>query len=375
MSLEELKITEEDFAGHNIQSLTENTVIGQAEELKRLFDAPAQEVLREKINEILDYFMTTAAGEEIGTPAINGDSGETVAEQLRYLFQTIQELAAGIVPDGSVTDAKLSNAAGQLKAKVAALEEGNISADSPAFTGTPTAPTPAATDNSQRIATTAYVQGKISGHASNQTIHVTSAERAGWNAKTDFIDITETGDLDTLFNDGTPVCGMYLTGEGTGGTPYQYEMTTMPGAVVLCYFSAETFKGRQIAFTSYGEIYDRRYNGGEWSDWETVYTSENYAPTLDEVAGHGQCTDPDQITESGLYYMTGSTTNAPDTGGYMLAAFMSNGRGTQIATINGASSRFWIRSNMTGDGGWQTWRKIVTSDMFSYSSGTLNITM
>lgn len=100
-------------------------------------------------------------------------------------------------------------------------------------------------------------------------------------------------------------------------------------------------------------------------------TTWNSAPV-----SRGQTSNPNAITTTGLYYMAGGTPNAPDTSGYMLACFMSGGRGTQIAAVNGASSRFWIRSYLTGTGGgWQSWRKVVTSDMFSYSAGTLNITI
>lgn len=52
----------------------------------------------------------------------------------------------------------------------AALQDAG-SLDSPDFTGTPTAPTPDATDNSTRIATTAFVQSAI--EESNNSAHVT----------------------------------------------------------------------------------------------------------------------------------------------------------------------------------------------------------
>lgn len=373
MTIQDLKITEEDFSGKNIQSITENTVIGQAEALKRLFDAPAQEVLREKINEILDFFKTTSAGKEIGTPAINANSGETVAEQLIYLFQTIQELSAGIVPDGSVTDEKLSNAAGQLKQTVAELEAGRITTDSPAFTGTPTVPTASAEDSSEQIANTAFVQNLFGAHTGDQIVHLSSAERAKWNAKFKETDFTAEGcDLASLAG-GDEVCGIYRTGENTAGTPYQDNMTTQPEAAVIAYYAQTSNCGAQLAIVAGDEVYLRTY-AEEWTGWQKICTTGN--TVLDTIGYMNQCTDPDTITESGFYYMTASTTNAPTTSGYMLAAFMANGRGTQIAAVNGTSSNFWIRSNMTGSGGgWQTWRKIVTTDMFSYSGGTLTITM
>ena len=57
MTIEELKVKDEDFAGRNIQSIAEDVVIGQADTLKRLFDAPAQEVLAEKFAD--ELFVST----------------------------------------------------------------------------------------------------------------------------------------------------------------------------------------------------------------------------------------------------------------------------------------------------------------------------
>ncbi len=123
MGIKDLKITEEDFKGRNIQSIEENIVSGRAEELKRLFDAPAQEVLKEKVNALIEYLATTEAGGEIGTPEISEGSGKTVAEQLSFLFREMQDVSAGSIADGSVEDSKLSNEKGQIKQNVADLNE------------------------------------------------------------------------------------------------------------------------------------------------------------------------------------------------------------------------------------------------------------
>lgn len=121
MAFNDLKIKDEDFDGKNIQSIKGNTVAGRAEELKRLFDAPAQEVLKEKVNALIDYFLSTEAAGEIGTPAISEGSGTTVAQQLDFLFREMQGAYSGSVVNGSITDSKLSNEPGQIKQIVSGL--------------------------------------------------------------------------------------------------------------------------------------------------------------------------------------------------------------------------------------------------------------
>lgn len=71
----------------------------------------------------------------------------------------------------------------KLKTKLAAKAD----LASPAFTGTPTAPTPQASDSSTKLATTAYVQGAIDdnvdiGVAAGKLVHVTDA-KAGVQVK------------------------------------------------------------------------------------------------------------------------------------------------------------------------------------------------
>ena len=119
MGLTDLIIKDEEFKGRNIQSIKEDTVLGRAEELKRLFDAPAQEVLKEKINALIEYLSTEQSAKEIGTYELSDGSGTNVADQLNYLFHEMQSIYAGGIVDGSISDAKLSNAQGQIKQNVA----------------------------------------------------------------------------------------------------------------------------------------------------------------------------------------------------------------------------------------------------------------
>ena len=183
----EKKLTDADFAGKNIQSIEGNTVIGQAAALKARFDSPAQVVMKEAFNALMDILESEDAAGSIGAPALSGTSGTTVGEQLKYLKELVAEAVLGQIADGSITDAKLSDAAAQIKARVSALEEDESKAplDSPTFTGTPTAPTPGSGDNSTKLATTAFVAAAltlINTHLDNANVHVTAALKQAWNA-------------------------------------------------------------------------------------------------------------------------------------------------------------------------------------------------
>jgi len=93
--INDLKVKDEDFAGKNIQSISEDTVIGRAEELKKLFDAPAQEVMAEKFNALIDFLTSENAGAVIGTPELENGSGTTIADQLTYLLNEMKNKVIG----------------------------------------------------------------------------------------------------------------------------------------------------------------------------------------------------------------------------------------------------------------------------------------
>ena len=69
-------------------------------------------------------------------------------------------IAEGFVPlDGSVTDEKLDP--NGIKKVVQKLVAGGAVLDSPMFVGMPTAPTAAAGNNTEQVATTAFVQQEL----------------------------------------------------------------------------------------------------------------------------------------------------------------------------------------------------------------------
>lgn len=185
MAFNDNKLGAADFSGQDISSIAGNTVVGQAAWLKARFDNVGENVIAPKFNQLIDDLQDTGAAAQIGASALTPDSGYTVGEQLQYLLDQIAGAAVGDIPDGSITDAKLSNTYGQIKSVVSDLITLKAELYSPAFTGAPTAPTPDAADDSTKIATTAFVQGELapaSAHISNSNIHVTSALKSAWNS-------------------------------------------------------------------------------------------------------------------------------------------------------------------------------------------------
>lgn len=73
-------------------------------------------------------------------------------------------------------------------ALVATAVNSKADVDSPAFTGTPTAPTPATTDNSTKLATTAMVQGLVATMPAG-----TLPSIAGKGLNTLRVNVAETG--------------------------------------------------------------------------------------------------------------------------------------------------------------------------------------
>lgn len=115
------KILDADFSGKDIESISEDTVVGRAEWLKARFDSAAKEVITPKVNGLIDALGTPEAAGQIGAQPLGEGSEATVAGQLGYLKNEIDGMALGQIPEGSLTDDKLSNAAGQMKDNVEQL--------------------------------------------------------------------------------------------------------------------------------------------------------------------------------------------------------------------------------------------------------------
>ena len=121
---------------------------------------------------------------------------------------------------------------------------------SPAFTGSPTATTPATTNSSTRIATTAYVQANFTSHAN---IYVTNVSASSW------------------------------TNQGTSATysdfPYRAALTTGDLAnVTSSMFAFVAFNPTQVLSGNYAPVC-QTYNGGVY-----IYSKVNTSITIPTIA-------------------------------------------------------------------------------------------
>ena len=113
------KLTDADFAGNNIQSIVGDTVIGNAAELKRLFDAPAQETVADALNGLIDELEAVTGAESLGADAVAAGAGDTVQQNLDYLYaQGTAEAAARAAADALKADAADVYTKAQIAAKV-----------------------------------------------------------------------------------------------------------------------------------------------------------------------------------------------------------------------------------------------------------------
>ncbi len=100
-------------------------VKGGAEAVKFAMDRFGEEFKEWFNNTYLPAWLSTENGnsgaDNVGaTPILPG--ADTVQKALEALLTQIQAATIGQIPDGTITDAKLSNQAGQIKSKVTALE-------------------------------------------------------------------------------------------------------------------------------------------------------------------------------------------------------------------------------------------------------------
>ena len=113
------KILDTDFSGKDIESISEDTVVGRAEWLKARFDSAAKEVITPKMNGLIDALLSEEAAGQIGAAPLMEGSEATVAGQMAFLKEELNGVSLGQIPSGSLTDDKLSDAPGQLKDTVA----------------------------------------------------------------------------------------------------------------------------------------------------------------------------------------------------------------------------------------------------------------
>ncbi len=93
-----------------------------AAQLKAVFDSNANNEIKTSVNGIINNLLSKtindSGADNIGSTVIPGVNGENVRAQLVALKNLIDAVVLGQIPDGTITDAKLSNAPGQVKEQI-----------------------------------------------------------------------------------------------------------------------------------------------------------------------------------------------------------------------------------------------------------------
>lgn len=111
-----MPLTRPTYPVNNIQTLQDLTK-NQATAVKALHDKTGADT-KTFLIALLTELESTAGAENIGIPETIAGSGTNVKARAEWLKAQIDAMVLGQIPDGTLTDAKLSNEAGQLKSVV-----------------------------------------------------------------------------------------------------------------------------------------------------------------------------------------------------------------------------------------------------------------
>ena len=100
------RITDAEIAAKGVQSRP-NKLTGSAQQNKQAFDALIAEVVKVKLNALIDELQAITAAAQIGVD-VSGLSSTNVEDALAELLAAMQGVTQGSVADGSVTAAKLA---------------------------------------------------------------------------------------------------------------------------------------------------------------------------------------------------------------------------------------------------------------------------
>ena len=110
MSFSDRKITDGEIAAHGIQGQP-NKLPGPARHNKETFDALVTEVVKAKLNGLIDELVGANAAGQIGVDTVSGITAHNVQDALEAIMQSMQDITQGSVADGSITSIKLAHGA------------------------------------------------------------------------------------------------------------------------------------------------------------------------------------------------------------------------------------------------------------------------
>ncbi len=206
---------------------------------------------------------------------------------------------------------------------------------SPAFTGSPTAPTPAAASSDASIATTAFVRAAMALFG---------------------IGTITTSPSITDFDDVTLPTGLYYAG-GTGNVANPPPNTSGgQGFVLHKVYGSGAFQ----LFSRYGhaDLYYRSKAGTAWTNWRQVGQEALRLIGFGDVDVNVMANVDDATIASGFYYTSSSDANRPlGTNGVILHK-MTGTAGFQLFQPGGVDRLMYRRR---AGGVWQSWRDIDAS--------------
>lgn len=124
MAFTDNKITEADIASHGVQSQP-NKLTGTAAQNKLAFDKLVTEIVKEKLNALIDELLASGAAGQIGVAPVGTYAASTVQGVLAALKDDLQNASAGQLAQGSVKEEHLdSNAVTRSK-----IKDGEVTAD------------------------------------------------------------------------------------------------------------------------------------------------------------------------------------------------------------------------------------------------------
>ncbi len=109
MSFTSQKITDSDITTYGVQSQP-NKLAGSAQQNKQAFDKLITEVVKVKLNALIDELVAITAAGQIGAD-VDGLTSTNVNAALAELLSAMQDITQGSVADGSITTAKLADGA------------------------------------------------------------------------------------------------------------------------------------------------------------------------------------------------------------------------------------------------------------------------